>query len=74
MYPCPRQIESDFVPIGKPIDNIKIHILNSEMRPVKMADVGELYIEGGLARGYVNRLEPVSYTHLDVYKRQRQPV
>ena len=57
MYPCPRQIESDFVPIGKPIDNIKIHILNSEMRPVKMADVGELYIEGGLARGYVNRLE-----------------
>ncbi|NWO06488.1 MAG: amino acid adenylation domain-containing protein [Alteromonadaceae bacterium] len=44
------------VPIGKPIDNIQLFILNDNMQLVPQGTVGELYIGGdGLARGYLNR-------------------
>jgi amino acid adenylation domain-containing protein/non-ribosomal peptide synthase protein (TIGR01720 family) len=42
--------------IGKPISNIKVHILSKELQPVPPNAIGELYIGGiGLARGYLNR-------------------
>ncbi|HLW87411.1 MAG TPA: non-ribosomal peptide synthetase [Terriglobales bacterium] len=42
--------------IGRPIDNVQIHILDDELRPVPTGQVGEVYIGGaGLARGYRNR-------------------
>lgn len=43
------------VPIGKPLDNIKLYVLNDlqELQPLGVA--GELYIGGkGLAKGYLN--------------------
>ena len=47
---------SNIIPIGKPIDNIKIYILDNHLRPVPIGLQGELYIGGiGLARGYQNR-------------------
>ncbi|MHA6884475.1 amino acid adenylation domain-containing protein [Ralstonia pseudosolanacearum] len=50
--------EDQRVPIGRPIDNIQIHILDAEARPVAIGDTGELCIGGiGLARGYLNRPE-----------------
>ena len=46
------------VPIGRPISNIRIYILNSEMEQVAVGEEGELHIGGiGLARGYLNRPE-----------------
>jgi len=42
--------------IGRPIDNVQIHILDDELRPVPAGQIGEVYIGGaGLARGYRNR-------------------
>lgn len=47
------------VPIGYPLDNTVIYILNPELQPVKPGDIGELFVSGSnLAQGYVNGRDP----------------
>ncbi|HKN56036.1 MAG TPA: amino acid adenylation domain-containing protein, partial [Amycolatopsis sp.] len=46
----------DLVPIGKPLDGMRILILDARLRPVPHGAVGEIHIAGtGLARGYFGR-------------------
>ncbi len=46
------------ITIGRPIDNVRIYIVDGQMRPVPVGIPGELLIGGvGVARGYLQRPE-----------------
>lgn len=45
-------------PIGRPVKDVRAHVLDDDMEPVPVGTNGELYLSGpSLARGYLNRPE-----------------
>ncbi|MCB8981032.1 MAG: amino acid adenylation domain-containing protein, partial [Ardenticatenaceae bacterium] len=62
-------------PIGTVIDNNKIHLLDSNMRPVPIGVPGELYIEGlNLATGYINQPELTAERFISLTVKSRSPI
>src|SRR5581483_6249749 len=55
-WECVPGDASPRVPIGRPISNIRMYVLDRDRRPVPPGVVGEIYIGGvGVGRGYLNK-------------------
>jgi amino acid adenylation domain-containing protein len=65
MYECePREYE--IVPIGQPISNVQIYILDERGEPLPIGVSGEICIGGvGVARGYLHRPELTAERFID---------
>ncbi|KAF9992428.1 hypothetical protein BGZ80_008556, partial [Entomortierella chlamydospora] len=58
LWTCTPDFCGDIAPIGRPMNNKYIYLLDGQLKPVPLGAVGEMYIGGvGVAREYLNRPE-----------------
>ncbi|MGD2087187.1 MAG: amino acid adenylation domain-containing protein, partial [Candidatus Aminicenantes bacterium] len=56
--PSPLAMEEETVPIGMPVNNAQLFILDRHLQPLLIGIPGELFIGGeGVGTGYINRVE-----------------
>lgn len=56
VHRCTPETDDSLVPIGRPIANTQVYVLNAHRQPVPVGEIGELYVGGaGITQGYWNR-------------------
>jgi aspartate racemase len=56
VYKCEPERNIELVPIGRPIPNVKVYVLDPHLNPLPIGASGELHIGGpGVVRGYLHR-------------------
>lgn len=57
-FRCNPKVNYQSIPIGQPISNANVYLLNEDLNPVAQGETGEIYIAGkGVALGYFNQPE-----------------
>jgi amino acid adenylation domain-containing protein len=65
-WQCLDSGDDTALPIGRPIDDTRIYVLDAQLRPMPLGIPGEIYIGGDtLARGYLHRPELDAAVFLD---------
>ena len=65
-WECTPERRDTQLPIGRPIDDTRIYVLDDRLQPVPFGTVGDVYIGGGaLARGYLRRPDLTAQAYLD---------
>jgi tyrocidine synthetase-3 len=58
--------EGDVMPIGKPVRNLKVYVVDGQMNLLPIGVIGELCVSGiGVGRGYLNDAERTAKVFLD---------
>lgn len=61
--------DAQSIPIGRPIGNTQIYILDEFLNPVPTGIQGEIFIGGdGLSKGYLNRPELTAEKFIEIYE------
>ena len=63
-YPL-KEYEAD-IPIGKPLDNMRLYIVDPQFHRLPLGAAGELWVAGPqVSRGYLNRPEKTAETYIE---------
>ncbi|MEO1403548.1 MAG: AMP-binding protein, partial [Cyanobacteria bacterium J06635_1] len=72
-YGVPVELPPGPVPIGTPIPNAQIYLLDETRQPVPIGAIGEIYVGGeGVTQGYLNQLEKTAEVFLETGDRRQE--